>query len=121
LNVLTDIDGEVLDDEVIIIRSSGPTDEPDIFQPYSEVCLPVVLGDVSGRSEAQWEWRFLDAMTEGPLARAVWAGAPVAVLNAGSAARPVWGGPPRAHPQAGGHNPCSGSPVDIGAAAGQLP
>jgi hypothetical protein len=51
-NVLPDTNREVLDDEVIIIRSSGPTSKPEVFQPYSGVRLPSVLGDVSGRSEA---------------------------------------------------------------------
>jgi hypothetical protein len=30
-NILPDTDEEVLDDEVIIIRSSGPTSEPELF------------------------------------------------------------------------------------------
>jgi hypothetical protein len=47
LNVLPDTDREVLD-EVIVIGSSGPISEPEVFQPYSGVRLQGVLGDVSG-------------------------------------------------------------------------
>ena len=54
------IDGEVLNDEVVIIHSSGSTDEPKVFKPYTRVCLPGILGDVGRRSEALWERRFLD-------------------------------------------------------------
>jgi hypothetical protein len=88
LNVFLDIDGEVLDDEVITIRSSGPTGELEVFQPYSGVFLLGVLGDVSGRSEAQWEWHFLDAMIEGPQARAVRTKARITILIARSVAMP---------------------------------
>jgi hypothetical protein len=52
-NVLPDTDGEVLDDKVIIIRSSGPVSKLEVFQPYSGIRLPNVFGNVSGRSEAQ--------------------------------------------------------------------
>jgi hypothetical protein len=30
-NVLLDIDGEILDDEVIVVRPSGPTSKPEVF------------------------------------------------------------------------------------------
>jgi hypothetical protein len=55
MNMLPDRDGEVLDGQVFIICPSGLTDEPKIFQPYSGVHLPGVLGDVGGQSEARWE------------------------------------------------------------------
>ena len=45
-------DGEVLNDEMVIIHPSGSTGELEIFEPYIGVCLPGVLGDVGGRSEA---------------------------------------------------------------------
>jgi hypothetical protein len=86
LNVLPDTDGEVLDDEVVIIRL-------EIFQLYSGVRLPGVLGDVGGRPEARREWRFLDAASEGPWARAIRIGALVAVVVTQSAATP-WGALP---------------------------
>jgi hypothetical protein len=89
-NELPDTDGEVLDNEIIIVRSSGPTSEPKVFQPYTTVRLPSVLGDVGRWSEARREWCLLDAMTEGPqCTRAL-----VAVPIARSAATP--GVPPRA-------------------------
>jgi len=54
----------VLDDEVIIIYSSGLVGEPEVFEPYTGVCLPGVSGDVGGWSEALWERHFLDVMTK---------------------------------------------------------
>jgi hypothetical protein len=86
--VLPDTNGEVLDDEVVIIRPSGWAGESEIFQPYSRVHFPGVLGDVGGWSEAWREWRFLDAASEGPWARAVRDGAPVVVPVARSATLP---------------------------------
>jgi hypothetical protein len=88
LNVLPDTDREVPDDEVIIIPSSDPTGEPEVFQPYSRVRLSDVLGDVSGRSEARREWRFLDAASGGPWAQAIRIGAPVAIPVVQSATLP---------------------------------
>ena len=75
--MLPHADGEVLDDEVVIIHSSGSAGEPEVFEPHTGVRLPDVLGDVGGRSEALWERRFLDAATKSLWPRAVWAGAPV--------------------------------------------
>ena len=60
----------VLNDEVVIIHSSGSTSEPEIFEPYTGVRLPGVLGDVGGRSEALWEQRSLDASTKGSWSQA---------------------------------------------------
>ena len=65
-NMLPHADGEVLDDEVVIIHSSGSAGEPDVFEPYTGVRLPNVPGDVGMWSEALWERHFLDATTEGP-------------------------------------------------------
>jgi hypothetical protein len=47
-DVLPDTDAEVLDNEVVNIRSSGSTSEPEVFHTYSGVHLLSVLGDVSG-------------------------------------------------------------------------
>ena len=47
--------GEVLNDEMVIIHPSDSAGEPEIFKAYTRVCLPSVLGDVGGRSEALWE------------------------------------------------------------------
>ena len=37
------IDGEVLNDEVVIIQSSGSAGEPEVFEPYTKICSPVYL------------------------------------------------------------------------------
>ena len=66
LNMFPHADGEVLNDEVIIIHSSGSVGEPEVFEPYTRVCLLGILGDVGGRPKAQWERRSLDAPTKGP-------------------------------------------------------
>ena len=70
-NMLLHADGEVLNDEMVIIHSSGLAGEPEVFEPYTGVCLPGVSGDVGGWSEALWERRFLDAATKGPWPRAI--------------------------------------------------
>ena len=64
--MLPHTDGEVLDDEVVIIHSSSSTGEPEVIEPYTGVRLPGVPGDVCGQSEALWEQRCLDAVTKGP-------------------------------------------------------
>ena len=56
----------VLNDEMIIIHSSDSAGESKVFEPYSEVCLAGILGDVGWRSEALWERCSLDATTKGP-------------------------------------------------------
>ena len=48
-------DGEILNDEIVIIHPSGSAGELKIFEPNTGVCLPGQLGDVGGRSEALWE------------------------------------------------------------------
>ena len=63
--MLSHTDGEVLDDEVVIIHSFGSAGELEVFEPYTEVRLPSVPGNVGGRSEKLWERRFLDATTKG--------------------------------------------------------
>ena len=59
-------DGEILDDEIVIIHPSGLVGEPEIFEPNTGVCLPGVLGDVGRRSEALWERRSPDTPIKGP-------------------------------------------------------
>ena len=54
-NMFPDADGEILNDEMVIIHPSGSASEPEIFEPYIRVRLPGVLGDVGGQSEALWE------------------------------------------------------------------
>ena len=59
-------DGEVLNDEVVIIHSSGSAGEPEVFEPYVGVRLPGILGDVGRWPEALGERRSLDASAKGP-------------------------------------------------------
>ena len=40
LNMFAHIDGEVLNDEVVIIYSSGSVGELEVFEPYTRVCFP---------------------------------------------------------------------------------
>ena len=47
-NMFPHTDGEVLNDEVIIIHSPGSVGEPEVFEPYTGVGLPGVSGDVGG-------------------------------------------------------------------------
>ena len=72
--MLPHADGEVFNDEVVIIHSSGSAGEPEVFKPYTGIHFPSVFGDVGRWSEALWERRFLDAMAKGPWSRAVRAG-----------------------------------------------
>ena len=55
LNMFPYGNGKVLNDEVIVIHSSGSAGEPEVFEPNSGVRLPCILGDVGRRSEALWE------------------------------------------------------------------
>ena len=63
--------GEILNDEVVIIHSSGSVGEPEVFEPYTEVRFPCVSGDVGGWSEALWERRSPDMPVKGPWSRAL--------------------------------------------------
>ena len=63
--MLPHVDGEILNDEIVIIHPSGSAGEPEIFEPNTRVCFPDVLGDVGGRSEALWEWCSPDTPAEG--------------------------------------------------------
>ena len=73
-NMFPHVDGEALNDEVVIIHSSGSVGEPKVFEPYTGVRFLGVFGDVGRWSEALWEQRFLDATAKGPWSRAVRAG-----------------------------------------------
>ena len=65
-NMYPHANGKILDDEIVIIHSSGSTGKSEVFEPNAWVCLPSVLGDVGGRTETLWERCSLDAWTEGP-------------------------------------------------------
>ena len=68
---------EILNDEKVIIHPSSSAGKPKIFEPNTEVCLPGVLGDVGGRSEALWEWRSPDASVKGSWSWTLRAGTPI--------------------------------------------
>ena len=51
-NMFPHVDGEILNDEMVIIHPFGLVGELEIFKPYTGVRLPSVLGDVGGRSKA---------------------------------------------------------------------
>ena len=76
-NMFPHTNGKILDDEVVVIHSSGSTGEPEVFEPNAWVRLPSVFGDVGGRPETLWERCSSDAPAEGPWPRALRAGAPV--------------------------------------------
>ena len=54
-NMFPHADGDVLNDEVVIIHPSGSVGEPEVFEPYTRVCFSGASGDVGGWSEALWE------------------------------------------------------------------
>ena len=58
--------GKILNDEEVVIHSSGPAGEPEVFEPNAWVCLLSVFGDVGGRPETLWERCSPDAPAEGP-------------------------------------------------------
>ena len=70
-------DGEILNDEIVIIHSSGLAGEPKVFEPNAWVCLPSVFGDVGGWPETLWEWCLPDVLAEGLRPWALGARAPV--------------------------------------------
>ena len=65
-NMFPHADGEILNDEIVIIHPSGSAGELEIFEPYTGVRLPGVLGDVGGWSEALWERCSPDVSAKGP-------------------------------------------------------
>ena len=66
-NMLPHANGEKLNNEVVIIHSSGSVGEPKVFEPYTRICLPSIFSDVGRRLEAWWERRSLDVSAKGPL------------------------------------------------------
>ena len=64
-NMFPHANGKILNDEEVIIHSSGPIGEPEVFKPNAWVCLPSLFGDVGGRPETLWEQRFPDAPAKG--------------------------------------------------------
>ena len=64
-NMFPHADGEVLNDEVVIIHSFGSVGEPEVFEPYTKIYFLGVFGDVGRWSEVLWERHFLDATAKG--------------------------------------------------------
>ena len=98
-NMFPHADGEVLNNEVIIIHSPGSIGEPEVFEPYTEICLLSIFGDVGRRSEAPWDRHSLDALTKGPWSRSICAGTPI-IWSATTPGVPLPGlldGPIKAH------------------------
>ena len=93
------VDGEVLNDEVVIIHSSGSAGKSKVFEPYTKIRFLGILGVVGRRSEALWEGCSLDALTKGSWSRAIWAGTPVvgSVTAPGVCFTGPFDGPARAH------------------------
>ena len=54
LNMFHHADGEVLNDEVVIIHSSSSVGELEVFEPYIGIRFPSIFGNVGRRSEALW-------------------------------------------------------------------
>ena len=65
-NMFPHANGELLNDEVVIIHSTGSAGESEVFDPYTGIYLLGIFGNVGGRSEALWERRSLDALAKGP-------------------------------------------------------
>ena len=65
LNMFPHADGEILNDEMVIIHPSGLAGDSKIFKPNTRVHLPGVLGNVGGRLEALWKQHSLDTPTKG--------------------------------------------------------
>ena len=54
-----------MDNEVVIIRTTGLTCKPIVFKPKPRVCLPGVLRDVGRWSIPWWERSIEDVPVEG--------------------------------------------------------
>ena len=65
LDMFPHANGKILNDEEVVIHSSGPTGEPEVFEPNAWVCLPSVFGDVGGRPEMLRERCSLDTLAKG--------------------------------------------------------
>ena len=57
-NMFPHADGEVLNDEVVIIHSSGSVGELKVFEPYTGVCFSGVFSDVGRWLKALWNDAF---------------------------------------------------------------
>ena len=66
LDMFPHTNGKILNDEEVVIHSSGPTGEPEVFEPNAWVCLLGVFGDVGRWSETLREWCSPDTPAKGP-------------------------------------------------------
>ena len=66
LNMFLHVDGEILNDEKVIIHPSSLAGEPKIFKPNTRVRLPSVLGYIGGWSKMLREWCSLDTLAKCP-------------------------------------------------------
>jgi hypothetical protein len=57
--------GEVADDEVVVVRSSQLAGQPVVHKPQLRPCFPRVLGDGSRGPESSWERRSSYGPAEG--------------------------------------------------------
>jgi hypothetical protein len=69
--------GEVTDDEVVIVRSTQLAGQPVIRKPQLRSCFPRVLGDGSRGSEPGWERRPSYGPAKGLRTRRFGRGAPI--------------------------------------------
>ena len=70
-NMFPHANGKILNDEIVIIHSSGLAGESEVFEPNARVCLPGVFGDVGGWSETPQERCSPDMLDEGLWSRAL--------------------------------------------------
>jgi hypothetical protein len=69
--------GEVTDDEVVIVRSTQLAGQPVVRKPQFRPCFPRVLGDGSRGSETGWEQRPSYGPAKGLRTRRFGRGAPI--------------------------------------------
>ena len=92
-NMFPHVDGEVLNDEVVIVHSSGSAGKLEVFETYAGIHVPGVFGDVGRWLEALWERRSLDATAKSLWSRAIRAGTLVGDHACGASPRsPRWFG-----------------------------
>ena len=98
-NMFPHANGKILNDEIVIIHSSGPISKLEVFEPNAWVCLPGVFGDVGGWSETLRERCSPDTPAKGPWSWTNRAGTPViwpATMPRARFTAPL-DGPARAH------------------------
>jgi hypothetical protein len=82
--------GEVADDEVVVIRSTQLAGQPVVRKPQLRSCFPRVLGDGSRGSELGRERRLSYGPAEGLRTRWFGRGAPILLFSSRQAQRSRW-------------------------------